>query len=205
MVNASAGSTTPFDPASNGSLRCRQRILMNLTSDPNLHPLCHPSHIFKPTGLTLPSAAKLSHDHRREGFEEKLFAFVSVFFFIYLRRNIVTQGMPHSTVHGQSSRKISKMSVAGPAALVRLVSSLVAPGRAMHTSDVLRLEVPFIRSPSPVAARCQQLKAKPSRARRRPQRTKMQHLACTERGAEQRNEKKNDMTCLTCRLKSSKI
>ena len=163
--------------------------MMNLTSDPNLHPLCHPSHIFKSTGLTLPSAAKLSHDHRREGFEEKLFAFVSVS--LYLRRNIVTQGMPHSTVHGQISRKISKMSVAGPAALERLVSSLVAPGRAMHTSyHVLRLEVPFIRSPSPVAARCQQLKAKPSRARRRPQRTKMQHLACTERGAEQRNKKK---------------
>ena len=72
---------------------------------------------------------------------------------------------------------------------------------------MLRLEVPIIRSPSPVAAMCQQLKSKPSRARRRPQRTKMQHLACTERGASVSRRKKkvghdNGMTFLTCRLKS---
>lgn len=103
---------------------------MNLTNDPNLHPLCHASNIFKSAGLKFLSAARLSHDHRSEGFEDKLFAFVSVSLYL---RNIVTQGMLHSTVHGQSFRKNSKMSVAGPAALVLLVSSLVAPGRAIHT------------------------------------------------------------------------
>ena len=87
------------------ALRGVASFLMNLTNDPNLHPLCHASNIFKSAGLKLLSAARLSHDHRSEGFEDKLFAFVSVSLYL---RNIVTQGMLHSTVHGQVSARIPR-------------------------------------------------------------------------------------------------